>query len=165
MYDGQLSDIQAIINTGFAKIYGITAQSHWQINDFLRWNNGFNWISGYDNDGNSIRHAPPIYGNSSLNLVFRKWQFRLEAFYNGEIAFEDLAPIEADKPDLYAIDSNGNPYSPAWFVLNFKSIYQLSQSFSIHLEMENLTDKRYRTYSSGVSAPGRGFRISLNYKF
>lgn len=165
MYDGQLSDIQAIINTGFAKIYGITAQSNWQINDFLRWNNGFNWISGYDNDGNSIRHAPPIYGNSSLNLVFRKWQFRLEAFYNGEIAFEDLAPIEADKPDLYAIDSNGNPYSPAWFVLNFKSIYQLSQSFSIHLEMENLTDKRYRTYSSGVSAPGRGFRISLNYKF
>lgn len=165
MYDGQLSDIQAIINTGFAKIYGITAQSNWQISDFLRWNNGFNWISGYDNDGNSIRHAPPIYGNSSLNLVFRKWQFRLEAFYNGEIAFEDLASIEADKPDLYAIDLNGNPYSPAWFILDFKSIYQLSQSFSIHLEMENLTDKRYRTYSSGVSAPGRGFRISLNYKF
>ncbi len=165
IYDGEESDIQAIVNAGFAKIYGLTAQINLKINEYLTWENGISRIKGYDNDGFSIRHAPPLYGNSSINFENDTWKLQLNTFFNGEIAFENLSPTEADKPYLYAVDNNGNPYSPAWFTVDLKSSYKFSNAFSLLFELENLMDKRYRTYSSGITAPGRSFRISLNYQF
>lgn len=164
-YDGEESDIQAIVNAGFARIYGYTAQVDIKLSDYISWKSAISQTKGYDNDGYSIRHAPPIYGNTSI--TFEKDQFTLyvNAFVNGEIAFEDLSPTEAAKAYLYAEDSNGNPYSPAWFTLDFKSIYQVSNAFALHFDLENLLDIRYRTYSSGIAAPGRSFRLSLNYQF
>jgi len=165
IYDSEESDIQAITNAGFAEIYGITAQANLKLNEYLIWKAGVSRIVGIDNDGFSVRHAPPIYGNSSFNFEKDKWKFQLNTFFNGEMAFEDLPPSEADKPHLYAEDENGNPYSPAWFTIDLKSSYSFSKAFSVLFELENLMDKRYRTYSSGITAPGRSFRVSLNYQF
>ncbi|MBN2236470.1 MAG: TonB-dependent receptor, partial [Bacteroidales bacterium] len=165
IYDGQESNVQAIVNTGFARIYGLTFDYSYHFSKMLFWNSSFTRISGSDNDGFSIRHAPPLYGQSSINFENNQWKVQLNAFYNGEIAFEDLAPTEADKPDLYAVDENGNPYSPAWFTVNFRSAYQLSNALNLQFEFENILDKRYRTYSSGVAAAGRSFRLSLRYQF
>lgn len=165
LYDGEESDIQAIVNAGYAEIYGFTAQVDLKLSEYLIWKNGISSVSGYDNDGFAIRHAPPIYGNSSLYFENDKWKLQLNTFFNGEIAFEDLSPTEADKPYLYAIDDNGNPYSPAWFTVDLKTAYNFTETFTILFELENLMDKRYRTYSSGITAPGRSFRLSLNYQF
>jgi hemoglobin/transferrin/lactoferrin receptor protein len=165
IYDGEESDIQAIVNAGYAEIYGLTAQVDFKLNEYLTWKNGISRIKGYDNDGFSIRHAPPLYGNSSINFENDTWKLQLNTFFNNEISFEDLSPTEADKPYLYAVDENGNPYSPTWFTVDLKSSYKFSDTFSLLFELENLMDKRYRTYSSGIAAPGRSFRLSLNYKF
>lgn len=164
-YDGEESNIQAIVNAGYAEIYGFTAQVDLKLSEYLIWKNGISSVSGYDNDGFAIRHAPPIYGNSSLYFENDKWKLQLNTFFNGEIAFEDLSPTEAHKPYLYAIDNNGNPYSPAWFTVDLKTAYNFTETFTILFELENLMDKRYRTYSSGITAPGRSFRLSLNYQF
>lgn len=164
-YDGEESNIQAIVNAGYAEIYGFTAQVDLKLSEYLIWKNGISSVSGYDNDGFAIRHAPPIYGNSSLYFENDKWKLQLNTFFNGEIAFEDLSPTEADKPYLYAIDDNGNPYSPAWFTVDLKTAYNFTETFTILFELENLMDKRYRTYSSGITAPGRSFRLSFNYQF
>lgn len=165
IYDGEESNIQAIINMGFAKIYGCTAQLDYQLNDYFTLKSGITRIDGKDNDGFSIRHAPPLYGNTSFTFENAKWKFQLNAFFNGEIAFEKLAPTEAAKPDIYAIDENGNPYSPAWYTIDFKSVYSISEAIAVHFELENLMDIRYRTYSSGIAAPGRSFHLSLMVKF
>lgn len=164
-YDGEESDIQAIVNAGYAEIYGFTAQVDLKLSEYLIWKNGISSVSGYDNDGFAIRHAPPLYGNSSLYFENDKWKLQLNTFFNGEIAFEDLSPTEADKPYLYAIDENGNPYSPAWFTVDLKTAYNFSETFAILFELENIMDKRYRTYSSGIAAPGRSFRLSLVFNF
>jgi len=62
---------------------------------------------------------------------------------------------------MYAIDGDGNPYSPAWWTLNFKASLDILKNTKLSIGLENILDKRYRTYSSGVSAPGRNFIISL----
>ena len=165
IYDGEESNIQAIVNAGFAKIYGLTAQFNFQLNDYFDLKSGMTRMIGNDNDGYSIRHVPPLYGNMSMTFENTNWKFQLNTFFNGEIAFKDLAPSEADKPDLYAIDVNGNPYSPAWFTIDFKSTYQFSKAFEMHLDLENLMDIRYRTYSSGIAAPGRSVHMSLFFNF
>jgi hemoglobin/transferrin/lactoferrin receptor protein len=85
--------------------------------------------------------------------------------FNGKFDYEQLAPDEQDKPHLYAVDENGNPWSPGWWTINLKGNYQINNSISLACGMENILDKRYRTYSSGIVAPGRNYFISLGIHF
>ena len=87
------------------------------------------------------------------------------ANYQGEKASEDLSVEEQGKTEIYAADENGNPYAPAWYTLNFKANYQLTQMFSVQAGLENITDQRYRPYSSGLSGPGRNYILSLTADF
>ncbi|HRX97492.1 MAG TPA: TonB-dependent receptor, partial [Bacteroidales bacterium] len=62
-------------------------------------------------------------------------------------------------------DDNGNPWSPSWYTINFKAMYQLTDLISLSAGLENITDQRYRPYSSGIVAPGRNFIISVRATF
>jgi hemoglobin/transferrin/lactoferrin receptor protein len=62
---------------------------------------------------------------------------------------------------LYALDENGNIYSPSWYTLNLKASYQLFDNLELYFGVENLLDQRYRPYSSGITAAGRNFIGSL----
>ncbi len=72
---------------------------------------------------------------------------------------------EQGKTEIYAKDENGNPYSPGWYTLNFKALYQITNYLAVSAGLENITDQRYRPYSSGISAPGRNFILSLRANF
>jgi hemoglobin/transferrin/lactoferrin receptor protein len=72
---------------------------------------------------------------------------------------------EKGKTEIYAIDKNGNPYSPGWYTMNFKAMIQFASGFTITAGLENITDQRYRPYSSGIVAPGRNFILSVRYIF
>ena len=85
--------------------------------------------------------------------------------YNGEVAYADLPQEEQGKGYIYAVDADGNPYSPGWYTLNFKAMYQFSEQWSVSGGVENLTDQRYRPYSSGLVAAGRNFILALRAKF
>jgi hemoglobin/transferrin/lactoferrin receptor protein len=66
---------------------------------------------------------------------------------------------------LYAADQNGNPYAPKWYTLNFSAQYKYSKSLQLNATLENITDRRYRPYSSGLSAPGRNLIVAATYTF
>ena len=85
--------------------------------------------------------------------------------FSDEVAYEDLAEEEKGKKEIYAIDGNGNPYSPSWYTLNLKSMYKLNENFTLTAGLENITDQRYRPYSSGIVAPGKNFILALRAKF
>ena len=65
----------------------------------------------------------------------------------------------------YAVDENGNPYAPSWYTLNFRSQYDITNRFKVTGSLENFTDQRYRTYSSGIVAPGINLIIGVGYNF
>ena len=91
----------------------------------------------------------------------------IDAFteYNGQFDFEDLALSEQNKSYLYAKDKNGNPFSPSWYTVNFGAQYQITKALRINTILENLTNQRYRTYSSGIAAPGLNLIAAMSYKF
>jgi hemoglobin/transferrin/lactoferrin receptor protein len=72
-----------------------------------------------------------------------------------------MAPSEQEKNHMYATDSNGNPYSPAWWTLNVKGLYRVKNFGTLNFGIENILDVRYRPYSSGIVAPGRNFIVGL----
>lgn len=161
MYDGMLSEVEALVNAESADIYGTSFAFEYLFTPYLRTKNNLTIIKGEDADGYPMRHVPPTYGSSHLVLERQKWFVDLFVKYSGSFDYEELAPSERDKPYLYAIDENGKPWSPSWWTLNLKSNYQLNKTFSLSGGVENILDIRYQPYSSGIVAPGINFVFSV----
>jgi hemoglobin/transferrin/lactoferrin receptor protein len=120
--------------------------------------------AGHDNENEPLRHVPPIFG--ATHVIFERSQLKadLYALYNGRITHENLALSERDKAYMYAVDDDGNPWSPGWFTLNFKASYVISNRFDLTAGLENILDLRYKPYSSGIAAPGRNFILSARIR-
>jgi hemoglobin/transferrin/lactoferrin receptor protein len=168
-YQGELSNIQAIQNGGEAKIYGIEAGIEVNFTRDIQFTSQYNYTGGHqtEEDGNrvAVRHVAPQFGN--IHLIWKHHKLKLDAYtiYNGQFDYEDLAPEEQNKAYLYALDENGNPYSPSWYTLNLGAQYQFSKVLEVNLSLENITNQRYRTYSSGIAAAGINFITSISYFF
>ena len=166
IYDGELSDVQAIQNASKERIYGFEAGIQFKLSNNLKLVSQYNVIGGVqENNGLElpVRHVAPNFGNT--HVVWQKNKLQIDAFleYNDELSFDQLAPSEQSKDFIYALDSNGNPYAPSWYSLNLRTQYQLSKEATITASLENITDQRYLTYSSGIAAPGRNLILSLKY--
>lgn len=166
IYDGELSNVQAIQNASKAWIYGFEAGIEVNFTETIKLRSQYNIIGGTEEDDGievPVRHVAPSFGNT--HLLYNNEKLIMDAFidFNGELSFDQLAPSEIEKDYMYALDSNGNPYSPSWYTLNFRTQYQLTDSIQFTASLENITDQRYRTYSSGIAAPGRNLILALRY--
>ncbi|WP_421918704.1 TonB-dependent receptor plug domain-containing protein [Marinifilum sp.] len=161
VYDAVESQVQAIVNTDNAKVWGANIQIIAKLNQQLTARLNWNYSDGEYKDGSSIRHIPPTFGSFKLDYKTRQYTSMLKLEYNGKMSYDKLAEVEKDKPYLYAKDKNGMPYSPDWFVVNWSSSYQISKSFDLHFSIDNIFDKRYRPYSSGISGVGRSFVVGI----
>ncbi|WP_299225291.1 TonB-dependent receptor [uncultured Psychroserpens sp.] len=165
-YDGELSNVQAIQNASKEWIYGFEAGIQYNISNALKLTSQYNVIGGTEEDNGievPVRHIAPSFGNT--HLVWHNEKLQVDAFaeYNNELSFNQLAPSEQSKDFIYALDQNGNPFSPSWYTLNLRTQYQISEATTIIAALENITDQRYQTYSSGIAAPGRNLIVSLKY--
>ena len=169
IYDGELSQIQALQNSSKSFIYGIEFGINMFLNKNFRMKSQHNLIAGYELDdlpfGMPVRHIPPNYGN--FHLIYNNGDFTIDTYlnYNSKISFNNLAESERAKPYMYALDENGNPYSPSWMTFNVRSKYSISKMLNFNFTVENITNKLYRPYSSGISAPGLNFIFSLSYAY
>ncbi|HSO85884.1 MAG TPA: TonB-dependent receptor [Draconibacterium sp.] len=165
IYDGTMSKVEALVNADAADIYGASFVFEYVFTGNLRTSNDLTITEGEDSDGYPVRHAPPLFGSSHLIYENQKLFLDLYADYNGKLDYEELAPSEQDKPYMYATDENGNPFSPAWWTLNLKFNYKLTSLIALGGGIENILDKRYRTYSSGIVSPGLNFIFSVSARF
>ncbi|MGB1102512.1 MAG: TonB-dependent receptor plug domain-containing protein [Crocinitomicaceae bacterium] len=169
MYDGELSQVQALQNAANTTVYGLQAGFEADLGRGFGMSARFNYQIGMEelNDGtiSPSRHAAPFFGVNRVFYRYEKLQLEFNMQYSGGITYEDLPLSEQNKPHIYAIDENGNPYSPSWYTLNLKWRYAFAQRFVVGGGVENITDQRYRTYSSGLTAPGRNFVLSFKINF
>lgn len=165
LYDGEMSDIESIVNAGYAHIWGGSISLSVDLNSKMKIYTTHTLTKGKDNDSQPLRHVAPLYGRLGMNYESENFVFDLFANYNGEIAYENLAASEKEKADLYAKDDRNQPYSPAWFSLNLKTIYSLNSNAQLNFGIDNIFDIRYRPYSSGINAPGLNIYLGLRMTF
>ena len=169
MYDGTQSQVQAIQNAATATVYGLQVGVEGKLSSGFGFSSKLNVQNGEEELDNgstsSSRHAAPWFGVTRLSYDAPYLDIELYANYQGEKSFEDLSVEEQDKTEIYAANENGDPYSPSWYTLNFKANYQLTEILSVQAGLENITDQRYRPYSSGLSGPGRNYILSLTADF
>lgn len=166
-YDGVKSRVQAIVNASSAKVYGVGMGWKLSLLPFWDWNGHMNYQKGYEMDGNEklpLRHAAPLFGMTSFEYNKNGISTRLALRYNGKINHKSMPVSELNKPHLYPLDDNGQLFSPAWMTLDGYFGYQISEELAIRCGIENFFNRQYRTYSSGIVAPGRNFFIHLLYK-
>ncbi len=164
-YKGETLRIQSLVNNDQGTIQGLEAQFRYDFTNELSLRTGFNIMTGTTADGLPIRHVTPNFGNTSVNWSRKKVRLSLYSNYNMELSNDRLSPSEQSKTHIYALDANGLPYSPAWWTLNLKSKISFSNSLVLNLGLENILNKRYRPYSSGISAPGRNLILSIYGRF
>jgi hemoglobin/transferrin/lactoferrin receptor protein len=168
-YDGTLSRVQAVQNAAQAQVYGIQAGIELKLPMGFGLMSDFNYQKGEEelDDGTTSpsRHAAPWYGNTRLTWTNGALRMQFYSEYSGEKRNEDLPEEEKSKTEIYAVDKNGNPWSPGWITVNYQLSYKFTSGFMLAAGLENITDLRYKTYSSGIVAPGRNFVLSARFDF
>jgi hemoglobin/transferrin/lactoferrin receptor protein len=165
VYNGESSRVQAIQNAARAKVYGLQTGMELRLPAGFIFASNLNVQNGEEElDNGSIspsRHAAPNFGISRLTWSGERFKTQLYVVYSAGVDFTDLAQEERGKPEIYAQDAKGHPYAPAWYTLNLKASWEISPVVSLNLGWENITNQRYRPYSSGIAAAGGNFIVSL----
>lgn len=165
IYDGELSKVQAIQNAANAYIWGVQFGMESKLGYGFSFLADINYQIGEEemDDGSTSpsRHAPPFFGMSSLRFKKGNLLIDLGVQFSAERSFATMPLEEIGKPEIYAIDPYGNPYAPAWYSLNLKAGFDIHSALRVNAGIENITDQRYRPYSSGIVSPGRNFILSL----
>ncbi len=169
VYDGEMSRVQAIQNAAKATVYGVQASAEWKMGGGFSLYSLLTWQKGEEelDDGSMspLRHAAPLFGMSRLRFDAPHLRIDLYTNYSSKVPFADMPEEEKGKDYMYAIDADGNPFSPGWYTLNLKAMVFVTDDLDISAGVENLTDQRYRPYSSGLVAAGRNVIFSARFKF
>lgn len=169
VYDGVWSQVQAIQNAAVARVLGIhlgcwyAIHPNWSVQASLNYQKGEEELD--DGTTAPLRHAVPFFG--SMRITFRKNRFTAEGSIESVAAvpYSRMPTEYVSSPHLFALDSNGNPYAPAWTTLNLKMKHVIKKHYTVVLGIENIADVRYRTFGSGMSAAGRNFTIGMHASF
>lgn len=169
VFDGVLSQVEALQNIGFATVWGVQALAEVYVHPLVKIYTLANYINGRETDDNAnkqvaLRHAPPFYGSSGIKLEKKKWFVEAFMQYNSEVAHQNLAPVEQAKVFIYARDANGNTFSPGWHTVNLRTGFHFGH-YSLHAAWENITNRQYRPYSSGIVAAGSNLILSVRASF
>jgi len=171
-FDGQNNSLRAIQNSSYAFVAGVQATAKF---DFGR---GFGAFVSYNyqygreqltiNGTDTLypmRHVAPMFG--TVHLTYKRKRLAIDVYsdFSGGFRPNQLALRTLENPTLFPANELGERFSPAWFTLNIKASYDIVKYLTVNAGIENLTDNRYRTYSSGIAAPGVNFVVGLRGRF
>ncbi len=161
MYDNRKSRVQMLTNANRAVVYGVQATLKVQLANWLAFQSNLTWTRGrVTSEGVPLDHIPPLYGQTSLTAIRKKLRAEFWAQYNGWKRRTDFSPSGEDNLQYATPDG-----MPAWLTLNLRTAYQLNRWLQLQGGIDNITDRHYRIFASGISAPGRNFYATLRVVF
>lgn len=163
-YQGVRSKVQATQNADNAYILGLSGGVQFDFNKHVSFKSVLNYTYGRYTDTKidtviPLDHIAPLFGQSGISAKTKNVDGDFFVRYNGKKVLADYSPSGED--NLQYATSNG---MPAWFTLNLRLGLNITKSLRLNVACENITNNRYRTFSSGINAPGRNFIVSLRYK-
>ncbi len=163
IFQGVKSAVFSTQNKAKAYLYGFSANATVTIIDKTTLDGVVTYTHGKYEAGNTevpLDHIPPMYGRLALKHTQRKWQAEVYSLFNGWKRIKDYSPSGEDNPQYATADG-----MPAWITLNAKAVFSSGKYLQAQLMVENILDRNYRYFASGVSAPGRNFALSLKASF
>ncbi len=162
-YNGQTSVVTANVNANRAYIYGFSGSLSADVTQAFRITSTLTYTYGRlqaEPGEMPLDHIPPVFGKTSFFLTLPKFRSEFFVQYNGWKRLKDYNPVGED--NLQYATPEG---VPAWFTLNLRTAYQLHPRVQLQAALENILDRFYRVYASGVSAPGRNLVLTVRGNF
>jgi hemoglobin/transferrin/lactoferrin receptor protein len=158
MYQNVLSAVYAPQNQASAKLYGFNLNGKLKLFYNTQLHGTYTYTKGTYNNGITsmpLDHIPPAYGRVGLKKGADK--FNVEGFilFNGWKRKNDYN-LNGEDNEQYATPEG----MPSWMTVNFSSYYTPNKKLSLGVQIENIADKNYRYFASGISAVGRNFIVS-----
>ncbi len=166
-YQGVNSKVQAMQNGNNAYILGVNGGILFDFNEHVSFKSVINYTYGRVTDTKNdtvipLDHIAPLFGQTSLIYKTKNIDGEFFIRYNGKKSLSEYGPAYISTEDnIQYATPNG---MPAWFTLNFRVGVNLTKNLRLNAACENITDNRYRTFASGINAPGRNIIISIRYK-
>jgi hemoglobin/transferrin/lactoferrin receptor protein len=164
LYDNSFSQVQMLANEQFASVLGNQITLKYTPNESISLKTTYTFLASESSSGNAIRHITPNFGGTTLMLNYKKFDMSIYSNYNQRFNNSQFPNSEKNKTQFYLRDKFGLAYSPAWYTFNFKFGYYLNTKTKLNFGIENVTDKRYRPYSSRLTAPGRNIILAMQVK-
>ncbi len=164
LYGGVRSAVFANQNKASAFVTGFSLNGSLTIAKGTTIDGVITYTYGRYTDQNKVKipldHIPPVYGRMGIKTQQNSWNAEFYTLFNGWKRLKDYNPNGEDNLQYATADG-----MPSWFTLNLRAGLFITKKLQSVLLLENLTDKNYRYFASGISAPGRNVSISLKVDF
>lgn len=162
MYGGIFSQVQTMENKDRAYVMGANFGVNYSISNFTFFSSATYTYGRIRTEQGAapLDHIPPFFGKGGLRFSKGKWEAEAFCLFNLEKPLNEYR-LNAEDNERYATPDG----SPAWATLNLRLRYQIRPFLGVHFGCDNLIDTHYRQFSSGVSAPGRNFYLTLRSVF
>jgi hemoglobin/transferrin/lactoferrin receptor protein len=142
--------------------YKFAPHKNWELNGNINFTYG-RYKANANAAEKPLDHIPPLSGRFALKYIHDKAQAELSMMMNGAKNTEDYSTSGEDNIDKSADPIKG--YTPAWYILNLRTNYEISKNISAQAALENIFDTHYRVFASGISSAGRSLRLTLRASF
>jgi len=175
IYENVIKYTFANQNLGKAKVYGYTLGLEVRLFNNYKLYSDINFTKSRNEQGRGpLAHIPPTFGKVFIEREIGKFQFSFDIRYalkKGVDEYDDAGVDNIEESPISNIlySENGEESiiyagSPKWETINLNCNYAINNKTSIQLSLNNLLDKHYKVFASGISAPGRSFVITLRIK-
>jgi hemoglobin/transferrin/lactoferrin receptor protein len=164
LYSGVKSAVYATQNKAKAYVFGWSAHAALKITKQLQIDGTATYTKGKYTDQKGVQmpldHIPPFFGKVSIKHTATIWNVSIYGQFNGWKKMADYNPNGEDNQQ-YATPEG----MPSWFTLNAKLELNMGKHWQSQIALENIFDRNYRYFASGISAPGRNLSIALRKSF
>jgi len=163
LYDGTYSQVMANQNAGEAFIYGFSSNFRSQCSDHLNIGLSMNYTYGRvktDSSDYPLDHISPFMMRFQMTYNYKKFGSEFFVNYNGWKRLNNYY-LNGEDNDQYATEDG----MPAWLTLNLRLNYKIHKYLNLQAGIDNLFDTQYRTFASGINAPGRNFIAALRFQY
>ncbi|HRH03212.1 MAG TPA: TonB-dependent receptor [Bacteroidia bacterium] len=153
LYQGVLSKVTANQNKGKAYIYGFATTLNNQFSEHFTTDFSMNYTYGRvktDSADVPLDHIPPFMAHLGLTYSLEKFSAKFFVNYNGWKKAKNYSTSGEDNAQYAPAEG-----MPAWFTANLRVSYKVHKYITIQSGIDNIFDTQYRTFSSGINAPGR----------
>lgn len=162
-YNGQQTPVMAHQNKRRAFVTGVSSVLHADLSPRFAADASYNYTKGRITSvvGDiPLDHIPPAFGRVSVQYRHQRWMSNAFVNFSAWKRIDDYL-LNSEDNEAYATARG----IPPWYTVSLRAGYEFNRYVALQAGVDNLLDLQYRTFSSGINAPGRNVFTTLRVTF
>ena len=170
IYNGEEVTTIANKNLGNRFIHGFSVDGFNSFYNKFRFNYSLTYTKGDDSEVyGPLPSISPLFGSFSVSYLLDNFKLRAsfkfsesknpqEYSFGGEDGLNETPSKILDDGSMIYLGT------PKWSDFSIHGSKEISENTTLRVGVTNIFDTHYRTFASGISAPGRSLQVGLNIK-